>query len=720
MKGVLLSVERPVVLTAEARASLEAARKRLKTSHDGVALPFSSSLKEHDATDRDEILERAYEDAASTLTAEETPLSLRLRKLWSERGDFSKYRPSASLKPEDDDDDSEKKIGEGAGDAWEGQVNLEGATGGKEDDDKATAIQKDDGGVDKLSTDAAKSDEVMSISEMLQLRTEMLGKLGMAQNALFFSHALVSLLINSTKSDTATHSTSGTARAGSPASASASVAGGLLTAKGDNVAGSTSAAQQRNANSVQNMGSSATLEAELGIEPHIFGASRLEVDRHEVQPSQVLDASEVLQAAGQAEHEEEEENLEQELAKLEVDDAKLSDVERKERAKNLAICLQSKREGVTSAVSILRQGAAALKGDEKRNERERQRWQALLQARRTGWGLTPDKPVRGMSTNKKELLDDGIRKRDEPSRDAFIGYAIPEARGTSRRKALAYFAHEASQAEPSSTALDTLALSSEANKTLRVRFVVGDQSYTSARGVRTDATQDNLESRLQAAQRALADAELFDAIAAECRAAKSVVKSSLLSQDHLSLQIGAATMHVELVSDEVESEKEQEPYAALAGAVLASLRLGLVRSYRQQVGISRRSETRKEVLLPMLLPVIGSIHYCSFLCRLQAILDRATSGDASKTYTLNGIEHIRDSRTWLASLLQDTESCIGQLGGTATISHGQVVVAILDISYPSSISLTLPRKQTCTGRRGVTLPHVELSSLPDILDSDLQ
>jgi hypothetical protein len=60
MDGLALSVERPVILSADARAKLEVARKRLR-------LEQQTGRDDDDSEEeRDEILERAHEDASNT------------------------------------------------------------------------------------------------------------------------------------------------------------------------------------------------------------------------------------------------------------------------------------------------------------------------------------------------------------------------------------------------------------------------------------------------------------------------------------------------------------------------------------------------------------------------------------------------------------------------------------------------------------------------------
>lgn len=661
------------------------------------------------------------------------PLSVRLRKLWAERGDFSRFKAStilAAAKGEDDDDE------EDSADAWNFGANLNGLV-----DDAFDTVEmeryedkdeKDE--VDETTCDEKK--DVMSIQDMLELRSKMMEKLATAQNALYFSHALVSLLLNSAKADFSSASNpSAVARAGSPHSNSA---GGVAPGRGDTTAASTSAVQ-RNTNALHVMGSAANLEAELGIESNVFGASRLEVERKNVEPRGVDVGQE--DDLDNVDDDDEEEDLEVDFTRQKKEDRKLNDVEREERGRDLVDCFQAKKQGIDRAVAILRSGASALRGSGERNQQEKLRWQILLKAKRSGWNLTPDKPVRGTANSKRELLEDGNRSRDEPARDAWIGYAIPEAHAPYRKGALAYVSHDI-KASSSASMGKALAFASRPRKHLRVTFVIGADSWSSDKMHLTKFDLDTVDGQLRQAQIELADVELFDAIVGECRATQnaSLFVTTINSEDSISISLGGGVQlslemvkkEEELATEEVEEDQSQP--SAIASAALALLHLSLARQYRARDDVKgvdnlEDSVARKigidAVHTPLLLPILGPLHFAKFLSHLRLTLDQVKEDDPSKDYELHGIERIRDCRHWTALLLQGSHEwsiteALALLGGSATVYCKRFPVAFLTISYPSKLTLSLPMKRNSVGNRGVYLSHLDLRALRDILKEDLQ
>lgn len=734
MEGLALSAERPVVLTQAARAKLEEARKRLR-------LDDWRGEKQQD--EKDEILERAYEDATNTtrlvsslfctymirclLTSftsrpDVPPLSVRLRKLWAERGDFSRFKASSLLTSEGEDFNEESQA-----DDWNLGANFDGLA------DVFDSTESKEGEDDNVKSEAGETEtkkQVMSIQDMLELRSKMMEKLATAQNALYFSHALVSLLINSAKSDYSSASNpSVAARAGSPHSNSA---GGAAPGR-DTTAASTSAVQ-RNTNALHVMGSAANLEAELGIEPNVFGASRLEAERKQVEPrGQIVEKGDDVD-----DRDEDEEDLEAEIKNQKKEDRKMNDVEREERGRDLVDCLQGKKQGLGRAVDILRNGASALRGSQERNQQEKMRWQILLEAKRSGWNLTPDKPVRGTANNRRELLEDGNRSRDAPARDAWIGYAIPEAHTSYKRRALAYVSHDIKASSDSIG--KALAFVARPRKHLRVTFVLGTDFWSSEKAHLSNSEKDlgSVDEQLRKAQVELADAELFDAIVGECRSVEnaSLFVTRINSEDNISISLGSG---VDLSLDMIKEEEEEGSVdntdhckpSAIASAALALLRLGLARHYRSRDDVKGidDSETGKmatdEVHTPLLLPILGPLHFATFLSHLRSTLDQVKKDDPRKDYELHGVEKIQNCQHWLALLLQgahewsNTEA-MDLLGGSATVYNKGAPVAFLTIFYPSKLSLSLPMKRNSVGNRGIYLSHVDLRALKDILQGDLQ
>jgi hypothetical protein len=654
------------------------------------------------------------------------PLSFRLRKLWAERGDFSRFKVSSLSTSSEREGDAQDKDASG----WDLGANLGSMINGEDgegitDESQEARLKKET---------VVRANVVMSIQDMLELRRSMMEKLGTAQNALYFSHALVSLLINSSKADQAsTSNPSAAARAGSPTSNSA---GGAAAAKVDTAA--SVSAMQRNTNASHVMGSASSLEAELGIEANVFGASRLEADRKEVEPR----GGDVgIEQDRDSDDEDEVENLETELKRQRREDRKMSDMEREEKARELVDCYQSKRQGISRAAEILRGGASALRGSDERNAQEKMRWQVLSEAKRTGWSLTPDKPVRGTASNKRELLEDGNRRKDEPARDAWIGYAIPEANSIYQRKALAYFGHDVVPSSDSPGQI--LAFASRPRKHLRVKFIVDNEMWLSdRREEHSKDGKDSINSQLRQAQSELADAEVFDAVINECRAmaTSALFATTIDHEDSISISMNGVEMCLEMVMNEEgqdspaskDKDKGKSHPSALATAALALLRLGLMRHYRNRDDVKgprapsiRSSKEGQELHIPLLLPLLGPLHYATFIIRLQSTLEKIKKKDSRKDYNLRGLEKVQDIQYWLAILLQGSHDrssaeAMELLGGSATIYIDKDPVAFLGISYPSSISLSLPMKRNSLGGRGVDISRFDLRALEGLFDEDLQ
>lgn len=62
MNDLTLSIERPILLSPEAREKLESVRKRLKRDAEGV-----EAKEESEPDEKGKILERAYEDVSRSL-----------------------------------------------------------------------------------------------------------------------------------------------------------------------------------------------------------------------------------------------------------------------------------------------------------------------------------------------------------------------------------------------------------------------------------------------------------------------------------------------------------------------------------------------------------------------------------------------------------------------------------------------------------------------------
>lgn len=729
-----LSIEPSPPISANAKRSIEKARREALQASVDVGWE-NEGIKENIKDLQDTVekitkldtLRRAWIDEDRNVKPAELPLSIRLQKLWSERGDFSRFRASTLL--QDDQVVVKSKDTKNADLEEDLGINLTDL------DDPAinTAERKKDGETELQDDLDTKRGDIMSIQEMIQVRKDMLDKLGLAHNSLYFSHALVSLLINSTKPGNEAPSIVGNGgpssntRAGSAADASnrlgADIPGGATSSR--SVTGGTQA-----------MGSSIALETELGIEPYIFGASRIEALRRDMERNtedEEEDDNEPIEA------DDDEEEAEKETARIERQTAKLLDEEVEEHAKDLVERVEGKKEGIKSAIDILRKGAKTIDPANEGAGREKVRWQALMVARRSGWSLTPDKPIRGTAAKKRELLQDfGPIKRDEPARDAWIGYAVPESSTRYVRQALAYLSHSSTEGDRPS---DALLFASRSQKKIKLEVIIGDEIWSSdgLEGRENDSIS-SLDQVFRQAQDELVDEELFDSIVAESRIISIAGLSSVSidNEDQVTFDLNEFTklrfMRYDVSNEVVDSAKdgssEQQHLSPIMASIMAILRLGLIGRYRLKAGIeSKTRETISDtdtVKAPLLQSLLGLIHYASFSAHLYVKLMLLLRMNAKVQLDLNLNEKMGDIRSWLAILLQESNrtdglEAIQRLGGNATIFFDGKPFAFLSFTYPSQISLILPLRQLSDGTgTGIHLASVELSSIEEILTKEIE
>lgn len=729
-----LSIEPPLTITASARKSLEKARKEALQSssakdttvseENGLNDSINSLQSPEEKITKLDTLRRAWIDENRSVKPPELPLSIRLQKLWSERGDFSRFRASTLL----DDDNAIENDGNADNTAVEEDL---GAFLSDLEDAAADADgQKKDGESDKEGTLNTKNGDVMSIQDMIQVRKDMLDKLGLAHNSLYFSHALVSLLINSTKPGNEAPSMAGSGGPGSITRAGSAAASNRLGA--DLLGGA--ASSRSVTGGTQAMGSSTALETELGIEPYVFGASRLEALRRDVEHSREdEDDDENMDE----DDDDDEEEAGKERLRLELQTAKLLDEEVEEHAKDLVERVEGKKEGIRSAIDILRKGAKTIHPENEGAGREKVRWQALMLARRSGWSLTPDKPVRGTAAKKRELLQDfGPIKRDEPARDAWIGYGVPESSIRYVRQALAYLSHSSTEGDRPA---DALLFASRPQKKVKLEVIIGEEVWTSDRPVDIEDAEDeksSLDQVLRQAQSEFVDEELFDSIVAESRilSIAGLSNVSIDNEDQVTFDLNAFTKLRFIRQDtskEASNEADKEQHVSpIMTSMLAILRLGLIRRYRQRAGIeSKQKETASDsesVKAPLLQSLLGLIHYASFSAHLHVKLTLLTKLHPNVRLDMNTFERMGDVRSWLAIFLQQSDKvgnleAIQRLGGSGTIFFGGKPFAYLSFAYPSQISLILPLKKLSDGSgTGVHLASVDLTSLEGILTKELE
>lgn len=724
-----LSIEPPLTITASARKSLETARKEVSQTTfelDGQSKDIGSEkdgLKDNiEKITKLDTLRRAWLDENRSVKPPELPLSIRLQKLWSERGDFSRFKASSLLQDENNvakDENAEDTAVEE--DLGANLADLEGAT-------SDVVGQKKDGESDKETTLNTKNGDVMSIQDMIQVRKDMLDKLGLAHNSLYFSHALVSLLVNSTKPGNEAPSMAGSNGPGSITRAGSAAASNRLGA--DLLGGA--ASSRSVTGGTQAMGSSTALETELGIEPYVFGASRLEALRRDVEHSAEDDDEDE-----NMDEDDDNEEVEKERLRVEKQIAKLLDEEVEEHAKDLVERVEGKKEGIRSAIDILRKGAKTIHPENEGAGREKVRWQALMLARRSGWSLTPDKPVRGTAAKKRELLQDfGPIKRDEPARDAWIGYAVPESSARYVRQALAYLSHSSTEGDRPA---DALLFASRPQKKVKLEVLIGEEVWTSdgpGKKEGADNQESSLDKVLRQAQGEFVDEELFDSIVAESRilSIAGLSNVSIDNEDQVTFDLNAFTklrfvrQDTSIEAKDVRTENTQHS-SPIMTSMLAILRLGLIRRYRQRAGIESKTKDMgsdsENVKAPLLQSLLGLIHYASFSAHLHVKLTLLTKLYPNVQLDMNTFERMGDVRSWLTILLQQSDKignlkAIQRLGGSGTIFFDGKPFAYLSFAYPSQISLTLPLRKLSDGSgTGVNLTSVDLTSLEGILTKEL-
>ncbi|KDN51314.1 hypothetical protein K437DRAFT_55569 [Tilletiaria anomala UBC 951] len=372
------------------------------------------------------------------------PLSTKLQKLWAERGDFSKFSTKALTIKDSEDADQD---GEGDGtiavlgiDDEDDDGHSEGKVAG------ASGQQTGNTSVSQQQSSNIHSSAMISIPEMIALKERMLAQLTAAQHAVHFSNMLLSLLIAGAKPAAAP--TFGTAlktasRAGSPELGAGKA--GSSTGGGGAGVGGTQAAE----------------DGGWGIDPSVIGLTRIALKEDPSEsPAYLGDTANSARGDGQG------------LSAAQVNALKSE----AEIAHERALALGMQRDGITSAIAILRRGAEQIRSavgasaspsesgaeaaqpqsPSRRALAERIRWEGLkrlksgtsTEAGLSGggaWGVRGGKPIEMEMRRKSGLLVQGMPNvnKAEEARDAWIGWGVPESHPRYRRRTLAYFASEA-------------------------------------------------------------------------------------------------------------------------------------------------------------------------------------------------------------------------------------------------------------------------------------
>lgn len=447
-----------------------------------------------------------------------------------------------------------------------------------------------------------------------------------AQQSLYSSQALVSLLVASHKSKAAQQNL-----ALDSASVAATRPGSIAASRAESPAPS-NASVGASGEKRHPAGSAAAVEAEFGLDPYSIALTSIE--RLDIK-------NETSQQAGQSAEEGTSGGNTQSRRKTITLPEFEHEAERDEYTEGRRVALAHKRQSMARAIDILRAGAQRLSGETTAAEvlqeglagevepapasskrsatSSAQRWRALRQAQSNGWGITPGRPGRSAFGARMRL--------DEGEQDAWIGFAIPESKPHYRRTALAYLrrdmpAEAADKAGKTKTDADLLVFTSRLKRRLRVAFVFqsgelkGEEVRIVSKPLQAhqgDGSSETIDESLRSAQAELADRELFDEVVAEARilSAQGAV-TSLNTDESVTFNIGSnmrlifEMVDTSATETEIDGEgDETSPSIVEAGAgemksessallslVIAYLKLSLVKRYQARADALLAKETK--------------------------------------------------------------------------------------------------------------------------------
>lgn len=429
-----------------------------------------------------------------------------------------------------------------------------------------------------------------------------------AQQTLYSSQALVSMLVASQRGKSTTSGDAGPigdslapTRAPSHAPSRAATPGTASTSSDKRSQG-----QQPPQNSL------AAVEAQFGLDP-------LSVAMTSIERLEVTDKGK--ERPDEDDNEETDDGEDPAKRYAFANDAEQEDFIREKR-----LVLAQKRAGLSKAVQILRAGANHLgastpsedngkkAGPSSSSTNAHQRWQALREAKRKGWGLTPGRPGRQTPYGQQQI------RSDEGEQDAWIGFAVPETRTMYARRGLAYMSHDSEVEEESEslsvspesqpkTSSSKLIFASRRRRRLRVSLLSTDQhGQTRTLPSRPRPTHDagssntrqDVDLQLREAQAVLVDQELFDDLAAEARLLSSQgVVSCETTDTVVTLGLAATIQLVFELSDtdtkEVRHSGEPEG-PSLASSMLSLLEpfllLNLTQTYEQRAAAAAKERAR--------------------------------------------------------------------------------------------------------------------------------
>ncbi|SPO29745.1 uncharacterized protein UTRI_05567 [Ustilago trichophora] len=613
-----------------------------------TALGSSSISSVLNAFDRERKLQDILPDGTNVF-ADRQPalvqLSEDVRRLWAERGDFSRFRTEDLLKKRARDEDAAVDSGDSSDDDDEDEP------GKKEKDDK-------DGEEGLLRPAGERVGGTIAESQFIELRNKVLSNLDVAHFNSIHAHQLLGMLIKQHRSTIQPSSNANVAaRMGSPAPS----VGGQSARSGS----TTTAAATSNI----------PPKAPLGIFSHLNQPSSNREEEFILDPLSIslsrtsLNASTATRRTLGEEGGDEEEDEDDEYdhdptsasfglkqAKREMES---TDGFKENKLREFKVVLETKRKAIGNAAELLSSAAEELRGSHAAN---RERWRGLIGLHGRGWGLTPGRPLLdverfGVSTAEEEEEDvqpdtdkaaqqggdgkeevekktnlkskEGTEKKaaglqgfgtpiitsdgkvkEEGARDAWIGFGLPEAPIELRRRSIAYWADLPSSSNASEEEVkQKLVFPDRMHRRLRVRFVLwpattasggegegriewsSDPITGNVDGGKKEAdfvVGQILDNELQAASREASDELVFGDVVAQARLLPPTFGVRLTSSSVRIVLTKRLDLVVELVpttttSSASEESQSQLKYAPHASLLLAFLRLSPLRQYQSFV-----------------------------------------------------------------------------------------------------------------------------------------
>ncbi|GAC96062.1 hypothetical protein PHSY_003641 [Pseudozyma hubeiensis SY62] len=566
-------------------------------------------------------------------------LSEDVLRLWSERGDFSRFQTSSLLAK---------------------RPHSPSSSSSGDDDSPRPALEQQDeltrGGNEKIGGTIAES-------EFVKLRNTVLGNLDVAHFNSIHAHQLLGMLIKQHRSTI-------------PSNTLAGGGGGKMGSPAPSVSG-----QSARSGSTTAAVTPAVTKAPLGIFGHLNAQKAEEefiLDPLAISLSRTsLNPNTTRKKEKEEEDEEEDFDVDPTSAEYALKQASKEQESapgyRENQLKEFKIVLETKRKAMESAAELLSAAAGELRSGQGAN---RERWRGLIGLYGRGWGVTPGRPLldverfgvaggddeedgevveggesgegKEVKSKKKDvkrkegkrekataaglqgfgtpiITSDG-KVKEEGARDAWIGFGLPEAPIELRRRSLAYWADLPSNpSDPAGLTAEEvkrkLVFPDRMHRRLRVRFVLWPPSsdgkhqqddriewssdpIPSKQEAAPVALGHVLDQELQQASREATDELVFGDVVAQARLLPPTFGVRLTSSSVRIVLTKRLDCVVELVPTgkddgptEDSSQKEAgEPsrearYAPHAALLLAFLRMGPLRKYHAFV--SATHEARK-------------------------------------------------------------------------------------------------------------------------------